>query len=1659
MKKAVGIDFLATPIAPYLKSRTLFYKKQMRLPTGFKLFSKLLLVLLAVQMNWASQEDLLADEFIRYHLYCTSNGSEYEISTLQEHYFYMFTSRAVARPTESFGEVLESAKIMLIEFQNSVKIKLDTFKTEYMNFTQYSSNFDSARFRPFNNQVWNSLQMMFNSNSRFTDWQASRTETVVLNQFTNLIGSQRILMEEFLKFDELLVVWKQTYSMMEGMPDMQQISDLKEQFTQEFNGMKQETIYYLAMVFLAAFEHDESAEVVAKDNVLSSFWAVFYDWLDLGQCNRLVHGAINGGLDAVGDRNTLHEYMYGQHRDEFVNEVKLVWDFQNRTTLEEFKTIITDATEMTKDWEFFSEDQLNISLSLSNDDDSKDRVEFDMLRIEEDVDCMTFIAKIENFVGLKNIMIQKDKFLEDNIYYYLIEYLYKLANDNLEEFPDDEPRSKAIQIIYLFMNYIINTDGDDLTKKDNKGEIIVEIILRILNGMGEDGELRKLIKRDELDETTENYIYMLLFILTEKNNLKKPDESGELDRGRENSIVDDEEEDESLRIDPRNPRFAKIIRRFYVLSGGVGAKNNKIISRYVRKYYSLDLLKNNKIFEMDHYFFELEVAMNKEFTTNDRTFTATKQTYDDAIRLYFTENVKSNHNVPMVLLMKWFGGELQGLKKKKPTANVSQNELKLWYKRQIDLILVGKLGELESNFMENQYMEAVALTCKTFKLPLPNMSVILQSEMKDNDGLNMFEFVKRVISNIKHGRAGKRNGLVDTVDINIEEFDDQSGIPNGERFRTLIIDIVHYFEPEIERLSQLEGPTNKKSISYLDLEKTLALIHSEFKLVDKPVQEMEKFRLMMMWNLFDDVKEYMPLLEEFVDETKSLDGNGSNPLKIEMLVESYTDLYIAILEHRIFAALNFFSFESAQDRINNLVSYLTWRNEQYEDMFTKPMVGKEQRFSKLSPRQVQNLLYFLEFRIMRTLPQEQADQVQMTNLYFPYSFREIYVLLENHPEMGKKIQLECQDFFNTLDSEKAQRRKNYTITEFELETRQLPNFKFCMLIAFNRDIVGLINAIAVTNNERTEMLTMTKESIFEELVVPYYDKLSPHEMIMQIFNMNMTHAKAVARESAEKFSNYISLLDSFLFILNDLEDGQNDTLNVKNLGLEVNETLKNFCLILEKSDDPQNIKYNKVFIRHLLIDKLTPGFLAPGAELRAVFTNYTKAPVNSANLKKFSDQLRYGLQQDEVSIDLKEDGEDIDEELLSLLMIYAPHTEFAVETIFNNNFVSSLPQYIRNAEDNYSRMYKVYVKPVSMDEVYNQAYKTKAVIIKKIQDIVNHEAEIDLDGNFDFDLNAMIGLDDEVLIEKDNDQWNANEIIVPQNNLDSNIQIQDSISKVLIGQTSEMIELTSKNSQLNSGEELYIDTILQRNVQTSENDMLLEEESNLKKSGILNIAQLNVVSSSQDYSENIMEGMNFGQITDKLHQTHISMSDHNQSLNRKFSSQIEEDSLRSNINTMGTLRVAVTGLNSREMMERLQKATQNIAMKMNSGQFQVKINKTSQIISSEKLTSKRISHVSQEIKTFNNLNQEMHVSGNHDTIIQLSQNGNTSNMPIKSYQINKVFNSSSSGNLMKEKLNTMISNQIVKMSSQSKSWTEQSKSTKVIVKKRQIKSLDNLYLI
>jgi hypothetical protein len=1598
-----------------------------------RLLSYIVLLLSIVSIGNATQSDLTGDDFIQRLLYCAPFDQEYRTNSIHEHYFRMFTLKGKAAPAESFGDIAKAAELMLEEWLRTTSQMMVTFREEYLNLTTYTTQFVGDRFNPMVNLVWKEVQTEFDNQERFKDWVSENREyRMTFNEFTNLVDAQKSLIEEFDVMDgSLIETWSQNAPNMTG--------ELTIDPKKNFNFMKSETVAYLGLIFMAAFEFTRDEEFYTEDNVLEEYWRVFLPWLEMNQCNRLVNAAFNGMLPKVTTRPVLDKLMSTDIQAMNTDQIKLVFD---QAALAEFAKVVPEVAFLQKlngQWSFFNEKNLNFILSLTEEDGVEERIEFDKIRLENRANCLSFIATLDSFTSMRDVLKKHQLYKVDTYYYFFMEYL-NLRIKNPQEFEDQMRATRAIQIIYIFINRILNEDRDIMSKQ-GPGDNIVHIILRILNGLSPSGNLRELLPSTLLDETTENYIYLLFFIVSESADLPKPPQSDELDRARDNSVVDEDDEP-NFKIDPRNPKYAYVIRRLYVLAGNSSTAGMKYVKRYHQKFFNEDLLKNNLIFAMDDQFYQLELAMNKEFTSGDWTFEGAQAKYNQAKQAYFQKAMKGKENIYIKMIAKYFVMELKKFMTLQPPQNSNS---KLWKKNKYDEMFLSHLAELRSNFMEMQYVEGILMFCHMAKKPLPDFEFLLANKMVDDDKMNLFEFMKRVISNLKHGRSQNRNILLDTVDINTTIYDDESHVDNGERFHTMLLDVTHFFRPEMTRLIQAGHASSNAKLEYSDLNETMKNLDQQFDLLKREPEtvQLRNFRLMMTWNIFDDIEEYLPLLGKFIEETKSDDMNGSNSLKMEMIVENYTNLYIAILEHRLFAGKNNFSFDTPDGRAANLLAYLNYVNSQYENMFQNPLPAREMRFSKLDSRQVQNLIYFLTFRLKTIEEQitQQESQIKLSHVYYPYAFREIYVLIDNHQELKSILDKECEQYMETFENEKNMRATDYTETLFTEEQINEPGFKFCMLIRFNRDMIGLIDSQAENNASKSIMLTVTREAIFQELVVPYYDKLNAHELIIQVFNLNMSHAKAVARESAEKFSNYIALLDAFILILDDLEDGVNDTLNVENMGTgEVSDTLKNFCLELEKTDQESNRQNNLVFIRHMLLEKLLPRFLAPGRNLRDIFEDYTALPVNKANINKYSGRLRYGPIKGSKLIDLNVEGSEIDNELVAMLMIYSPHSEFTADLLYDNNFMSKLPKFLRMAEDNQGYLYKHYPTEKTMDEVFATAYKRKMDTIKQVEEEIDTEVNLSLEDEFDFDLN--FGNEEDNVMNQANSMWESEVIEVSQSSIESNIDRVDQVSKILVGEEVMKVELDSQNSDL-EGQTVFVDEIIKKN--TSQGDEMNELLSNMESSfedSKMNINGLKVVSNSLDYAENSLESKNFDKIPTRGDQSKTIIQDHNESLMGDFAHQVSEDRLQTQVGSVCKFKISINNVGNASQLEALKNAANKIASQMNVDNYKVNVT-SSKVTTSHKLESKMVSHVSQEVRAFDTANKDLHISGSQDTKIKMVKDGVVMPIEISSTKFNGAMNNSAQA---KEQITDLINKGITKIVSKSQTYSEPSKTKKVVVK-------------
>lgn len=1582
--------------------------------TRFLFLSHIVLLFSLTSWTSASQNELTTDYFIKRSLFCTEQNSEIIQITTHEHYYQMFSLINKASPPESFSEIMQAASVMLQQWMNETENMITLFTSQYMNLQTYSMNFISDRFNPIVNVVWKKLGGMWMSQDRFAEWEASRDSWMTMDEFVNLVPPQKKLIEEF----EIMSEQKQNW--MDMFPNMTPYDEEEFKSVEAFNYMKTSTVDYLGLIFMAAFEYTRDEQFYTEDNTLETFWETFHPWLELTQCNSLVSIALSGQLNKINNIDTLRKAMAHQVGN-MKNPVML--DMSN---LEGFIGAIQEGPifkQIFKKFDFFTEENLSQIAELSQSDAVDYRIEYDQVRIKDSENCLEFTSELENFTSLRYIMTQRQKYHIENHYYFFIEYLLMRVNSTPGEFTDKVRAMRAVQIIYIFMNQILEDDYPTIKNKEVPYTII-HIILRIINGMDQDGTLRDLLPVNVLDEVTEEYIYTLLYIIVEVNKFPKPEESDELNRVRKNRMVDDEDE-EDIKFDPRSPKFAYIYKRIYRLAGTSNGDKIPYVIRYKKKFYQDHLIENNPIFKMDDLFYKLELDMSTTFTGGDYDFTGPKENYENEKKKYFESNVKQGHNIPVKLLVKFFGQKYKELQSKKPPSEVDPNQ---WMHDQYDKLFLEGFNSLKSNFMEMQYVEAILLATSLLKKPLPDFTYLFTTKFEDDDRNNMFEFIKRVFTNLKHTKSTNKEIFIDTVDINHSVYDDQSGLPNGERFHALLLDAVYFFAPEVKRLST-SLTSNDARVQYQDLNNIIVNLKQSFKMLgdDGASKEIRDFRLMMTWNIFDDIEEYMPLVKRFIDETKSSDMHGSSAIKMELLVENFTNMYIAILEHRIFAAKYGFSFENGQDRLHNMLSYLMFVKAEYDEMLDSALPEKEIRFSKLGIRQVENLIYFMQYRL-RTIAEdmgEDATQVVLSNIYYPYGFREIYALSDNHPEMKSILETECDEILTKFGVEKSQRLQDYTAVGFDAEDLEKPNFKFCILMAFNKDMIGLIEDQANTNKSRNVMLTVTRESIFQTLVVPYYDKLDAHELVIQVFNLNMSHAKAVTREGAEKFSNYIALLDSFLLILDDLEDGVNDTIDLQNFPKgEVSNELRDFCLQLERTDQEDNKQMNLRFIRELLLEKLNPKFFAPGRNLRTIFDDYTANPSDKGKIQEYLKRLRYGYVdiQNKSGYELNPEGDDVDTELLSLLMIYAPHNEFTAELLYTGNFMSKMVMYIKTAQDNYGFMYKNFTTPTTMQQVWELSYKRKMDAAEDVQKKLDKEASLSFDGELDIDLSEFMDEED-VDMEGQTSIWSSSHIEVDQSKVNSNVQVSDQLTHVLVEETITKVQLNSSQDHL-EGKNIFIDQIIKDSGVMGDNELnevLKQKTSQLNQSDKIELNGLNIMESADEFVENVMDTKNI--IPDSKSEGKLSfkIEDHNESALQQFKDEVAESTMENKTNAIFRLKVVSNNGITDEMQKKLfEQAAKKISQRFNADQCVVKVTESS-VDKSMKQSAKMTTHISQEISEFNMANQEVHMSGSHNATVQVIENGHVTQTNLPSNQFNStLIDPSKAQEEMKALLNAKI---------------------------------------
>ena len=1599
--------------------------------------------------NVQSTEDIvLMENYIKHKLFCENTTQNLEMSYIHTHYYELTRTRMQETAPSSVLDIMKSGSVMMQEFKLIFESQMKSFLSKYMNIEHYISNFKEERFNPYNNLVMGSLRAMTLSNERFIDWisEEDRLDTVQTNLFTSTISNQKSLIVEFENLKEIFATMKKNVSLIQGTVNV----DTKAMFAE----MKTETIDYLALIFLTAFEHDSNEEFSSTDRILELYWANFYEWLELSRCERLVNGAYNGALDKITNIDSLREFLHSNQTSDHLDQIKLKGDLNEVTKMGSEVSDINSRLSNLSSWDFFTVETVEKAGLLSGDIEVSSKVRYDVLRLKDREHCLETIKYFKNFLDMKTIYKNKQKYSSPLEYYYLIEYFLKMINDKetIGEFPDDEKRIKAIQVIYLFINRILLTEQGELNKLNTFGKRMAYIIIRILTELDGEGTIRYILKENVLDDETELYIYKLFIFLTEKVNLPKPDESDELNKGKKKKVVEDNEEDPHVRINPQNPRFRKVIDRFYYFADKPTKDVAPWVIRFKVKYFEEMMVKENVMFSYDERFFVLEKKMAKEFEENydfkqsNMEYIKLRIEYMTLVKGVDTQGKLKPVNESIKLLTKYYVSKIINWVKEAREAKKTIN-MKI-VQEFVDETLLSHFGQIKSNMIEKEYFKTI-LFCieqlkKSFKgLKLPDFKKILVSGIHVNDRGSLFEYMKRIMTNINYNKRQANQKLVDTLDINTNHFDDKSGIRNGERFRTLLLDVTEFFEPELAILKSQHVGGQGGQISYQNLEDIITSIKTQI-LPKDPEQavDLENFRLMMQWNLFDDITEYLPLSRTYLEDTKTMSDDDS-PMKMSLLIENYTNLYFAMVEHRLFCAEHKFSFEGeGSERLRNMLSYLKWRNQQYEDMLANTLPEKEVRYSSLNVREIQNLIYFLTFRLKVINNDEDAANIKITEQYFPYSFREIYMLSSNHSELITIINEECKEIFSAMNSEKVLRLNDISKGDVTAKYSQRANFNFCVLYKFNIDMIELVESRGQKNQElTTHQLTITRDDIFNDLIAPYYDKLSPLHMVIQVFNLNMNHASISANQTASTFSSYITLLDYFFLIIDDLKDGVNDSLTTKNLvNKQVNTTLVKFCQSIDNTASEEDIKKQYIFIRTVLLERLRPSFVENGPNLREIFSNYTKGH-RSDNVDEFVSKITYGRVEPGQKYDYNPEGTIVDFRLISLLMIYAPHSEFTVNVIHKKNMMSILPKLIMNAKENEGFIFKELPKENNMNEVYTNCKEYMMTKILATEMTVDDEAEIDFESGDEFDLDIE-GLENDIFGETENKEFEEKEVVVSVNTLDSNIVTDQETKKVLINVIDKVTEVIIDDNEDDSTPIINEHFIEQSSQMSEDDNSLLAESERLSKMDNETFIGINIRDSRENSSILSLEGKDISSKIDSNNNKHIVISNKMESVDKQITNSIVQDSVVHNAQFMINFKSPIfNDAQNLQLLQQKQQLLQKITNKVAQDLIKNKA-KNGSVAQAQVVSVKQVSHrismdtksrLEESVEEFNDINKKLHFTGSVNNQISYSVQGQSNIQKMRSVKDNSAYSNAIVGNL-KTEFQDLINKKLQQIKPKSKSY-------------------------
>ena len=358
--------------------------------------------------------------------------------------------------------------------------------------------------------------------------------------------------------------------------------------------------------------------------------------------------------------------------------------------------------------------------------------------------------------------------------------------------------------------------------------------------------------------------------------------------------------------------------------------------------------------------------------------------------------------------------------------------------------------------------------------------------------------------------------------------------------------------------------------------------------------------------------------------------------------------------------------------------------------------------------------------------------------------------------------------------------------------------------------------------------------------------------------------------------------------------------------------------------------------------------------------------------------------------------------------------------------MSKMPQYVRTAQDNYGYIYKYYTTPTDMQQVFELAHQRKMDSVKDVQSKLNEEATLSFDGQLDIDLDGFIDEED-FDMNAQTSMWSSQEIEVKQSDIGSNVQVVDKLEKILVEESVTKIQLNSQNSHL-EGQNIIIDQVITSSMESDKD--VLKIANQLNSSEQLQLNQINIVESGDQYLDNMIQAKNIIKSSNSNGQASFKIEDHNESAMKSFKDEVAETSLNNQTNAVFRLKVtSKDGLNDEMQKKLFEQAALKLGQKFNAEKCVVKVSGSS-VTQTFKQTNKMTTHLDQSASEFNLANQEIHMKGSHNSSIRVIQDGQVVQSNISSGQFNQTLNNPSSSQAEIKQLLTNGMQQVIKQNSQ-----------------------------